>query len=409
MHIVCYSHLFPNAQEPVRGPFILRRNQYLQQLLDITVVAPLPLAPPLPLVPRWWRLSKVPAHELIENIRVYHPRYLKRPGLPFRRQHECMFASALRQISAIHQRHPVDLIESPWLYPDALVATRVGKVLGIPVVATALGSDINEYEEVPALRAHVCEAMQQAAAVVCVSQALADAGARLGVAKEKFAVIYNGVNAEQFQPQDKIALRKALGLPVDVPVVVFVGHHEFIKGMDTLREAWPLVQPSNGIKPQLVMIGSGPMRQQLMAELEPQGVRFIAEQPHGQIARWIAAADALLLPSYAEGVPNVLLEANACGVPVICTDVGGVAEIMADLQPDGMAANGVMVPARQAQALAEGIGRVLSTRFDPQRVRASALRFNWQDCARDYAALFARTIQAAIVDASPVASQGGAA
>ncbi len=388
VHLLCYSHIFPNSQERVRGPFILRRNTYLRELMDVTVVAPLPLAPPIPWVPRWQKLARVPAFEQIEQLPVYHPRYLKFPGTAFHRQHKAMLASALRSIKAIHARHPIDLIEAPWLYPDGLVAVEVGKRLGIPVVTTALGSDINEYKDDAELLPLIVEVMSRAAKVVCVSQALTREGQRLGVAANKFAVIYNGVDGERFQPGNKAELRAQLGLPAERKVVVFVGHHEYIKGMDTLLEAWPLVNASNAKPPLLVMIGSGPMRAQLIRQMEPMGVHFVAEQPHEYIGRWIAAADALLLPSYAEGVPNVLLEANASGVPIICTNVGGISEIMDGLQADGSAANGHMVAAHDAEALARAVERVLACEYSVQGLRSNALRFNWEACARQYQQLF---------------------
>jgi len=388
VHIVCYSHLFPNKYEPVRGHFIFLRNSYLKQLMDVTVVAPLPFAPPVPFIKRWWNLFRVPAIEEVGDFQVHHPRHFKFPGSPFSQQHGCMFRAALKAISAINKNRTIDLIESPWLYPDALVAKEVGKRLGIPVVATALGSDINEYCDDPKLLPHICEVMREVDAVACVSQALAEAGAALGVDRKQFRVIYNGVDGTQFRPQDKLMLRKKLGLPADRQLLLFVGHHEFIKGMDTLRKAWPKLKKVNGHKPLLVMIGSGPMRRELIEELEPLGVVFITEQPHKLIQNWIAAADALLLPSYAEGVPNVLLEANACGVPIICTDVGGVSEIMDDVDESGKAHNGIMVAAKDPQALADGMARVLSLTFDPLRIRENALRFNWEACAEGFKALF---------------------
>jgi len=407
MHIVCYSHIFPNSQEPVRGPFIFLRNLHLQKLVDVSVVAPLPFAPPLPFVARWWKLFRVPSFEIIGGLAVHHPRYPKLPGSPLARQHRNMFSSALKTIRDIHLRKPVDVIEAPWLYPDALVAKEVGRALNIPVVATALGSDINEYLEEPLLLAHILEVMRDVDAVACVSKALASAGAKLGVPPSKFRVIYNGVDAKQFTPQDKVALRKELNLPLERRIVVFVGHHEYIKGMDTLKLAWPAVGAINGVPPLLVMIGSGPMRRALVQELEPQGVQFIEEQPHHLIQQWITAADALILPSYAEGVPNVLLEANACGVPIICTDVGGVPEIMADIRPDGSASNGVMVEAKCPEALARGIERVLATTFDPVAVRANALRFEWGSCAEGFHDLFEQVLRDRRVDAEGSISEAG--
>lgn len=91
------------------------------------------------------------------------------------------------------------------------------------------------------------------------------------------------------------------------------------------------------------------------------------------VADWMNAADVLCLPSYSEGYPNVLVEALACGTPVVTTDVGGAREIVDD-------SNGIVVPPQQPQALAEAIETVLQREWSRQVLSARFGR-SWEQVA----------------------------
>jgi glycosyltransferase involved in cell wall biosynthesis len=94
-----------------------------------------------------------------------------------------------------------------------------------------------------------------------------------------------------------------------------------------------------------------------------------------QVARWISAADLLTLPSWSEGYPNVVVEALACGTPVVATDVGGTREILRD-------DCGILVPPRNAQALREALEGATRRSWDRPAIAASMVR-SWDDVARE--------------------------
>jgi teichuronic acid biosynthesis glycosyltransferase TuaC len=150
------------------------------------------------------------------------------------------------------------------------------------------------------------------------------------------------------------------------------------KGMRELVDAFAALHARDaGLS--LVLVGDGVMRSELEALVAARGlsgaVRVTGGVDPPDVARWIAAADAVVLPSWSEGYPNVLVEAIACGRPVVATDVGGAGEIVTG-------ANGVLVPPRDPVALAAGITAVLARHWDAAALARDMAR-GWDAVARD--------------------------
>jgi glycosyltransferase involved in cell wall biosynthesis len=101
-------------------------------------------------------------------------------------------------------------------------------------------------------------------------------------------------------------------------------------------------------------------------------------RPHQELAAFMNAVDLLVLPSHAEGVPNVVLEALACGTPVVATAVGGIPEVLHE-------AAGALVPARDITALANAMAEVLERPFDRAAIRAEVAHLSWPASAAQLA------------------------
>jgi glycosyltransferase involved in cell wall biosynthesis len=200
-----------------------------------------------------------------------------------------------------------------------------------------------------------------------------------GVAPDKICLDYNGVDGSVFHPRDRAAACRRLGVDPVARRLLFVGNLAPIKGPADLVHAIRLLA-LRGRAPELVMVGDGPLESRLRAEAEHGGiasrVRFAGRQPRDRVALWMAASDALVLPSHNEGVPNVVLEALASGRPVIATNVGGVREIH-----PGEAA-GMLVPSRDPQLLATGIESVLARSWSEPRLAETVSEFTWHANAR---------------------------
>ncbi|MFW6089702.1 MAG: glycosyltransferase family 4 protein [Gemmatimonadota bacterium] len=182
--------------------------------------------------------------------------------------------------------------------------------------------------------------------------------AQQGFAPSKVAVWHNSVDLARFVPPsaaERAAARAALELPPDVPVVAVVARLDRVKGVDILLDAWPSVVRRVPTA-RLLVVGEGPLRDDLEARLATHGavrnsVDFLGYR--SDVPHILHAVDLLALPSRSEGMPLAVLEAFACGLPVVAHAVGGVPELVVD------GVNGRLVPLRPA-ALATALADVLS-------------------------------------------------
>ena len=165
--------------------------------------------------------------------------------------------------------------------------------------------------------------------------------------------IPTGIDLARFRPADRGAARAAVGLPADAAIVGIVATLRSWKGHRYLLQAFAAMAREGLL---LAIVGGGPQREALEALARELGVaarvRFCGDQ--ADVAPWMQSLDVFCLPSYAnEGVPQALMQAMACGLPVVTTPVGSIPEIVADGD------TGVLVPPEDAKALRAAIERVL--------------------------------------------------
>lgn len=273
-----------------------------------------------------------------------------------------------------------DVIDAHYYYPDGVAAALLAKWLGKPFVVTARGSDITYWPSERLPRKMILWASRHAARNAAVSAALADEMKRLGFTCGAAAVLRNGVDTELFheEPRDSVRQRLGLGGVVAVSVgnlIELKGHHLAIEALLSLPD-----------EVSLVIIGEGPEAQRL-EELVTRNqlksrVRFVGVIPQTELRAYYSAADLLILASSREGWPNVLLEAMACGTPVVATSVWGMPEIVA--APEA----GVLISDRSAAALADGIRRLLKSNIERHRTRAYAEKFDWDATTRAQIEMF---------------------
>jgi len=189
---------------------------------------------------------------------------------------------------------------------------------------------------------------------VCVSQSVADFSLSTGgLRSEKLRVIPNGVDYDSFansQPADLTSL----GIANDSPVIVTIGRLDEQKGHRFLIEAFPAILKSHP-QARLVIVGEGPLEADLRRQSLQLGltncVCFAGWR--NDVSAVLKAGRCLVLSSLWEGMPNVVLEAMAAGIPVVATDVEGVREL---IEPNR---SGVVVPPASAEALASAVCRLL--------------------------------------------------
>jgi glycosyltransferase involved in cell wall biosynthesis len=198
-------------------------------------------------------------------------------------------------------------------------------------------------------------------------------------ARGKDAFIPVGVDREAFRPLDRREARRALGLPEEGIALGYAGRLEREKNVAALLEA---VARRRGI--QLWIAGTGRQEKLLRGQAGP-GVRFLGRVEHSRMPLFLAACDALCLASRHEGLPTVVLEAWACGRPVLAPPVGDLPELLA---PGG----GVLARDASPEALAEAMG-TLAARLPVPPEEAETLRrlsepYGWPEVARRIAGIY---------------------
>ncbi len=382
LRVLTLTTLYPNARAPRHGIFVETRLRELQRRMPVQ----LRVIAPVPWFPSAWKgfgkyaeYAAVPLEEERYAIPVQHPRYWMVPKVGMAWQPAAVARAAWRALRA--RPAAFDVLDAHYLYPDGVAAMLLAARLGKPFVATARGSDVNLIAGMPGPREAILRMARAAAKVITVSDALRRALIALGVEPPRIETLRNGVDTDFFAPVPQQEARRELGFP-EGPLVVSVGNLAEEKGHDLVLDAAARIP---GL--QTVIVGAGPQRSALESRVRTLGIgdrtTFLGNLPQDRLRQVYSAADVLALGSRREGWPNVLLEAMACGTPVVATNVGGVPEIVAD------PAAGIVVASRDAQEFAAALSRMLARAQPRHLVRGAACGFSWEPVAQRYYDLLA--------------------
>lgn len=387
MKILTFSTLFPNAEKPGHGIFVETRLRHLvaSGKVQSRVVAPIPW---FPLRHRHFgkyaSFARAPHEEIRSGIRVAHPRYplLPKVGMAIA---PALLANAVKPTIGriIDEGYDFDLIDAHYFYPDGVAAALLGRHFNKPVVITARGSDITLIPQYRLPRTMIRWAATRADGIITVCNALKDEIVRLGVAADRVTSLRNGVDLQLFQPVDRDAARNALGLTQFT--LLTVGHLVPVKGQELIIAALPMLA---GV--QLLIAGNGPDRKKLEDLARhlnvADRVRFLGALPQAELKNYYGAADALVLASSREGWANVLLEAMACGTPVIASKVWGTPEVVA--APEA----GMLMAERTPDGLVQAVHALRAHYPDRAATRRYAERFSWDDTTAGQVQLFQRIL-----------------
>jgi teichuronic acid biosynthesis glycosyltransferase TuaC len=363
--LVVFSALFPSAARPGAGLFIRERMFRVAQHRPLAVVSPQPWFPGQSLIRllRPGYRPQAPALEIQQGIRVYHPRYLSVPGLL--RQFDG-WSMALASVGLMRKlkRQGAQLIDAHFTYPDGEAATRLGRWLGLPATITLRGTEV-PHSKNPVLRPRLSRTLKSAARVFAVSDSLRQLAIELGAAVEKTEVVGNGIDTERFQPVARAAARARFGLPDSAKVLISVGALVERKGLHRVIEVLPALLKHHPDLHYLIVGGASPEgdnRTELTAQVARLGladcVHFLGALPPDELKWPLSAADVFVLATRNEGWANVFLEAMACGLPVVSTDVGGNAEVVCREEL------GSIVPFGDSVALQQALDAALNKEWD---------------------------------------------
>ena len=383
---VTFSTLYPNPEQPNHGIFVENRLKHLLATRDVTsrVVAPVGWVPfGARLFGRYAAYARIPLSESRLGLQVLHPRFLVIPKVGMSIAPALLYAGALRTLRRLQAEQEFDLIDAHYFYPDGIAATWLGRTLAKPVVITGRGTDLNLIPRYKLPRRLIQDAMRHAAHLIAVSQALKDTLVSLGAKPQSVTVLRNGVDLQAFHPGDRKEARRRLNL--SRPTLVSVGQLIERKAHDLVIEAMSMLPEHT-----LLIVGEGPDRSKLEAQVARLGladrVRIIGAVPHESLRDYYVSADALVLASSREGWPNVLLEAMACGTPVVASNVWGNPEVV------GTSEAGQLMRERTAAGVVDAVQRLFSTTYDRAATRRYAERFSWTETARGQIEIFRRIV-----------------
>lgn len=366
MKILVLTNLFPTPWDPLRGAFNRQQFERLGQRHEVDVLVAVDFRE---------RLRRARGVVHVPHVNTDYFTFIYTPGVG-RFLHAlfwllCLLWQRGRQLRAAHY----DCILVSWAYPDGVAASWLARRLGIPYVLKVHGSDLNVQAECALRRPQIRAALRGADAVVSVSQALADKAIVLAADASRVHVLYNGVNQALFTPGLRSEARARLGLATTTPLLLYVGNLKASKGCLDLLDAFPaLLTLHPGAR--LIYVGNGPDRDALRARIIALGcekqVELAGATAHDTLGDWFRAADLLCLPSHNEGVPNVVLEAMACGTPIVATRVGGIPEVVP-------AYAGILVAPHDRAALSAALIEASARHWDSRKIALHAGGFRWED------------------------------
>jgi len=380
-HIVVFSSLFPSSEQPGAGLFIRERMFRVARQLPVSVVAPTPWFPFQNLIRRFKPHFRpgAPVYENQSGVDIWYPRFISIPGMFKRLDGRMMALCTYPRMRRLKNAGRLDIIDAHFAYPDGYAAYLLGRWLKVPFTITLRGTEIRHVKD-RRFAGLLMQAVSHAAQVFSVSESLRQLLINHGASPQQIEVVGNGVDTARFSPQDRAACRNALGLPANMRVLISVGGLVPRKGFHRVIEVLPRIRE---VCPDLVFLVVGgasaegnnrPALEQLAKALGLEDcVRFLGPRRPDELAAILSAADVFVLATSNEGWANVFLEAMACGLPVVTTDVGGNKEVVSD---DSL---GIVVPFGDSEALRQAIETSLQRTWDKDQIRSYAEQNAWDE------------------------------
>lgn len=385
--ILVLSRNYPNNILPTMGLWVQRLVQHARRYAEHKVVSPVPYCPPLIPLEEYARFRRIPHLVHDKGIEILHPRFLLGPGRALYNLEAYSYYLAVRRtVKQLHTHFNFNLIHAHMSYPDGVVATWLGRRYGVPVIITEHAMWARWMDENRFVRRLAVAAVRRSAYTIAATPALKEGIVRLAGVPDKIRLVPNGVDGDVFAPAPDAR-------EFNPDQILFVGFLNHNKGVDVLLRALQLLVPQRPTL-RLVLVGdalyaaAGKRRDRLHRLVDDLGlaghVEFAGVKPAEEVARYMRTSALLVLPSRRETFGSVLIEALACGTPIVATRSGGPETIVTDEV-------GKLVPVEDPAALAAAIEGVLHRRdrYDPTRLRAYALeRYSWKSVAQQIVGLY---------------------
>ncbi len=304
--------------------------------------------------------------------------------------------NVLERIRMNPERHPDVIHANYWL--SGIAGHTLKHILEVPLITTFHTLEKVKAKDRAVPDDDISEKVrieEESRIIYCSDQVLAscevealEISSLYNLDHSRISIVPLGVDHAFFSPGDRAMARQAIGLPTDGKMVLFVGRIQPLKGADIAVEAFARIA-TRVLDAFLVMVGgpSGPFGAEEITKIKKvvererlaSRVHFFDPQPHEMLSSFYRAADVGLVPSRTESFGLVALEAAACGVPVVASDVGGLKTLVAH------GASGYLVTNRTADEFACYLTKVLEdpSLVEPLKIAANSLSssYRWRDAA----------------------------
>lgn len=385
--VLALSYLFPNPAMPHYGIFVFNRLKAVQECCDLKVIAPIQWYPFKERIsPCSVGQTLIPQRTFFEGLEVHYPRFFVIPKWFKWVDAISYLLSVLPIVRKIwDEGFHFDLIDLHWTYPDILAGYVLCRLYKKPFIVTIRGGEALCLREKGGRKFMLGRLLKKANAVITLSSELAAKCQELGVETGKISVVLNGIDPGKFRLVATKQARARLGLDQDKKIIISVGslierkgHHEVIKVLPELNDKFQLdlfiigdVNPEGDYSKTI---------KRFIEQLSISNVHLVGNVDHPQLVDWYNAADLFVLATQGEGCPNVVMEALACGTPVVVTNVGAVPDLM-EVGKDGLI---VSESARLKDLIAKG----LENFWDRAAISARGRDRTWERCATDVIAVY---------------------
>ena len=370
MKICLLTHSYPRFPNDTTAPFVESTAETLQKHeVDVTV-----------LTPDTSKFVRTKADHTVnlQTYRYFFPRCLQLLGYSNTLVNDCklkgyvyllapfMFLSGIFHLFRLHHKHRFDMIHAQWLLPNGFIGAVLCKVYKLPLIITMQGSDMFIAKQNPFFKRMTLWTLKHAAMVTSVTPTFLPELAALGLPEANGCLIPNGVDPEVFPPpshKQLTALRKNLSIPEDNVIIFALGRIVLKKGFDILIQAFPLVKEKI---PNVTLItgGDGTDLTRLKTVAKKlnvsDSVRFTGTINRADVPVYFHLCDLFTLPAVfdpkgnVDGCPNVILEAMACGKPVVASNISGIPVVVKDNE------TGILVEEKNVTQLAEALVALLT-------------------------------------------------
>lgn len=358
MKILAISHLYPHQDEPRYGVFVARQLKAIaEQGHNIAVLVPSVYCPGVLTKFKRWENYNNKSSLINYDLDASRFFYLRLPGNWYNRWSGlAAYLSIKKMVKQLHTKEKFDVIYANDFFPDVDIATKLSDILGIPTVGVCVGIDVNQTAQSNSiLRNHFIQVSKSVSGIISRGEGVAQLVRQ--IAKRDSLCVYGVVDFEKFHPvEDKSKVRDELSLSKNCIYLLYVGYLDRQKGLYELLDTFSQLKDNSRVK--LVLCGDGSQREGLKKYAVEKDINdsiiMAGTVAPEQMNKWMQASDVFVLPSHSEGMPNVVMEAMSCGVPVVATKVGGLPDAVGDSE------GAILVEPKDVKNLCYAIDRIIS-------------------------------------------------